>query len=101
MIAVKNSDADFPSSPKASIIRGEGDIKMKVLKQLLIMISMVVGLSLAVSAQKDDKKQDKPKPPVIKPGENKPPRPNPSDKPKKPNISFFVMMKTDEVTSAE
>ena len=73
---------------------------MKVLKKLFIMMFMVVGLSLAVSAQKDDKKQDKPKPPVIKPGD-KPPRPNPSDKPKKPNISFFVTVKTEEGTSAE
>lgn len=60
---------------------------------------MVAGLSLAVTAQKDDKKQDKPKPPVIKPGD-KPPRPK-DDKPKKPNMSFFVMEKTEESTIAD
>lgn len=100
MIAVKNSDADFSFFPECVDIRGEGDIKMKVLKQIFIMMFMVVGLSLAVSAQKDDKKQDKPKPPVIKPGD-KPPRPNPSDKPKKPNISFFVLAKAEDVTTAD
>lgn len=62
------------------------------------MMFMVAGLSLAVSAQKD-KPQDKPKPPVIKPGE-KPPRPK-EEKPKKPNMSFFVMAKSEEVTTAE
>jgi hypothetical protein len=64
------------------------------------MMFMVVGLSLTAVAQGD--KQDKPKPPVIKPGD-KPPRPNPpkDDKPKKPNMSFFVMVKTEEVTTAD
>jgi hypothetical protein len=71
---------------------------MKVLNQIFIMMFMVVGLSFTAMAQSD--KQDKPKPPVIKPGD-KPPRPPKEDKPKKPNMSFFVMAKTEEVTTAE
>ncbi len=98
MIAIENSDATF-LLPRKRRYQGEGDIKMKVLKQLFIMMFMVAGLSLAVSAQKDKPKQDKPKPPVIKPGD-KQPRPK-DDKPKKPNMSFFVMAKSEEVTTAE
>lgn len=63
---------------------------MRVLREILITFALVAGLSLAVSAQKDDPKKPPPKgnPPVVNPGQ-KPPRDNPprndnSNKPKKP-----------------
>ncbi len=66
---------------------------MKVLQKILFMFAMVVGLSLAVSAQKnDDQKKPPPKgdPPVVTPQpKNPPPRENPN-KPKKPGYSLVV-----------
>ena len=65
--------------------------KMNTLKQILFTITVVIGLSIAISAQKnDDQKKPPPKdpPPVVNPGgEKKPPRDNPprdTNKPKKP-----------------
>jgi len=54
---------------------------MKGLHKLIFTFAMVIGLSLAVCAQKDDqKKPPKPPPPVItpkpKPDENKPKKPS-------------------------
>jgi hypothetical protein len=67
---------------------------MKTLKQLLFTLMAVVGISLSVSAQKDDQRRPpKGNPPVIRPGE-KPPRDNPpprdENKPKKPGFSVLV-----------
>ena len=49
---------------------------------------MTVGLSLAVSAQNDQKKPPK-DPPVVNPGNKPPPTPQP-EKPKKPGYEFAV-----------
>jgi hypothetical protein len=78
---------------------------MKVLKQLFLMMFMVAGLSLAVSAQKDPPKGgDRPpkQPPVIKPGD-KPPRDTnrPPRDPKKPEMSWFVSRETEESSFAD
>ena len=55
---------------------------MKVLQQLIFTFAMVIGLSFAVCAQKDQQKPIKPPPPVITPQ----PKPPPDDKkPKKPS----------------
>jgi hypothetical protein len=77
---------------------------MKTLRQILFTIVAVIGLSMAVSAQKDDQKRPpKEKPPVIKPEPKNPPRENPpkgGDKPKKPGMSFFLATKrTDSYTA--
>jgi len=62
----------------------------------MFVIVAVAGLSLAVSAQKDDKKDKPPKnPPTVDPGK-KPPRDNPpprdDKKPKKPGFSFLLVV---------
>jgi len=57
--------------------------KMRVLQKILFSCVMVVGLSVAVFAQKDDPKKKPPKqdPPVITPAPTKPP-PKKDDKKK-------------------
>lgn len=65
-------------------------IAMKVLRHILFTLVMVTGLTLAVSAQKqDDPKKPPPKgtPPVINPIPKPPPD---SNKPKKPGYSLIV-----------
>lgn len=49
---------------------------MRVFQKILFMSSMAIGLSVAVSAQKDDQKKPPPKdrPPVVTPGVKKPPK---------------------------
>lgn len=63
---------------------------MRVLQKILFTFAVVLGLSLAVSAQREDPKKPPPKPPppVIKPGEGKKPPKN-EDK-KKPSIELIV-----------
>lgn len=75
---------------------------MNTLKQFIFTFAVVIGLSFAVSAQKnDDPKKPPPKdpPPVVNPGKEKPPpRPNPprdSDKPKKPVMEFSILTSKD------
>jgi hypothetical protein len=66
------------------------------------MIVLVVGMSLAIVAQKDPPKQDrppKPKPPEVEPGKPAP-KPPKEDKPKKPEMSLFVLIKDEEQTFA-
>jgi hypothetical protein len=55
---------------------------MNVLQKIVFTVVMVVGLSIAVSAQKDEKKKVPPKsnPPVVHPAPSKPP-PNKSRQP--------------------
>lgn len=68
---------------------------MKFIKNILIAMVMVVGLSVAAFAQKDDQKKPPPKdPPTVNPG-TKPPRENPpkENPPKKPRFSFAVIVK--------
>jgi len=74
---------------------------MKVLQKILFTFAMVVGLSLAVSAQKDDQKKHPPKqpPPVINPGENKKPPKN-EGKPKKSSAEFIIAAKESLVSLA-
>lgn len=67
---------------------------MKVVKQILFGFVLIVGMSIAASAQKDDQKKPPPKgnPPVVTPRE-KPPRENPpkgDDRPKKPGMAFAL-----------
>lgn len=67
---------------------------MKVIKQILIGFVLIVGMSIAAFAQKDDQKKPPPKgnPPVVTPRE-KPPRENPpkgEDRPKKPGMAFVL-----------
>lgn len=69
---------------------------MKFLKQLMFTIVAVAALSLAVSAQRDDKKKPPPKNPdrpVVKPGEKPPPKDKDGDqKPKKPEMAFVLVV---------
>ena len=72
---------------------------MRVLQKILFTFAMVVGLSLAVSAQKDDPKKPPPKekPPVVNPAPTKPP-PD-SNKPKKPASAFVIWKSERDETS--
>lgn len=69
---------------------------MKILRNLLFTLFAVVGLTLSVSAQKDDKKPRPPKdPPKVEPADkNRPPRETPkgNDKPKKPGMEFVLVI---------
>ncbi len=71
---------------------------MKTLKQLILTFAVVIGLSMAVLAQKDDQKKPPPKPPppVVNPGE-KPPRnpPREGDKPKKPGMAYSIAQRNE------
>lgn len=67
---------------------------MMKFKQILFALIAVVGLSLAVSAQKGGG-QDRPpkeKPPKIEPKPKDPPKPPP----KKPEMSFYVALSRDD-----
>jgi hypothetical protein len=70
---------------------------MKRFNQIIFTLAMVIGMTLSVSAQKDDQKRPPPKdnPPKIDvPPKNRPPRGNPpkgDDKPKKPEMSFYLV----------
>jgi hypothetical protein len=66
---------------------------MKVLPKILLTFAMVVGLSLAVFAQKDEQKVPrKQKPPVITPAPAKP-APKKEDKNKKSSIDILLVPK--------
>jgi hypothetical protein len=69
---------------------------MRVLKQVFLTFAIVVGLSVAASAQKDGpKKPPKENPPVVTPGQkpkdNPPPRNNDGNKPKKPGYAIEIV----------
>jgi hypothetical protein len=74
---------------------------MKKLREIMFVIVAVAGLSLAVSAQKDDKK-DRPdkKPPTVDPADKNKPRGNPpprdDKKPKKPGTDFGFLVYVKE-----
>ena len=77
---------------------------MKKLKEIMFAFVVVAGLTLAVSAQKDDKKDKPPKnPPTVDPGK-KPPRDNPpprdNKKPKKPGMAFVLVIERKESDDA-
>jgi hypothetical protein len=64
---------------------------MKKFNQILLMCTMVAGLSIAAAAQKnDDQKKPPPKdpPPVVNPQPKPPPRDNPP--PKKPGTEYSL-----------
>lgn len=65
---------------------------MKVLQKILMTFAVLLGLAMAVSAQKGPKKPPPPKqdPPVVTPQPKNPPRESPKPKPKKPSYSFVV-----------
>lgn len=72
---------------------------MKKFKEIIFIMTMVVGLTFSVSAQKDDQKRPPKNPPVIEPRpKDRPPRGNPpkdekpnDEKPKKPGMSFYLV----------
>lgn len=74
---------------------------MNSLKQFLFTLAMIVGLSIGVSAQKNDDQKKPPvkePPPIVNPGK-KPPRPTPpreEDKPKKPQIAFTTTLNVED-----
>ncbi len=79
---------------------------MKTLKQIFLMIAIVIGVSIAASAQDKEQKRPPKDPPVINPGEKqKPPkdtRPKDEDKNKdnrgkKPQIAFIEKTNTIEI----
>lgn len=76
---------------------------MKNLKQLLLAIALVVGISITASAQNNDGKKPPPKerPPVVpvEPKKPKEDKPKDNDKGKKPGIVFYLSENQIEVTS--
>lgn len=98
-IAKRPSDAPL-LFPEAFIKGMRNDKIMKFLKTTFFAVLLAAAMSLSVMAQKDDKKQDRPKPPppTVNPGGSKPPRGNPpkgDDKPKKPEMSWFLFAKNE------
>ena len=73
---------------------------MRVLKEILLTITLVFGLSLAVAAQKDGQQKPPPKgpPPKINPGKPAPP-PKGGDKSKKPGMAMEMAMKARDYTA--
>ena len=59
--------------------REEGEKEMEIFKRTMFSFLLVAGLSVAASAQKDQKPPPKEKPPVVKPAP-KPPPPDNSNK---------------------
>ena len=74
---------------------------MNTLKQILFIFAVIIGLSIAASAQKnDDQKKPPPKdpPPVVNPRQDKPPpreRPREGDKPKKPGMAYSIAQRKE------
>jgi outer membrane biosynthesis protein TonB len=93
-ILLDKSGRTFNFSPSALEIREE-KIVMKTLKQFLFAITMVIGISMTASAQKDGDKKTPPKegkPPVIvvEPKKTKPEeKPKPEERRKKPEMFIF------------
>lgn len=78
---------------------------MKALRQLIFIFVAIIGLSLAISAQKNGPKKPPPKekPPVINPGDKKPPRDNPprdGKKGKKPGMALMFVANRTEIDTA-
>lgn len=61
---------------------------MKKLQKIFMMCALIFGLSVVASAQKEDKRPPKEKPPVVNPQPKPPPTPEP--KKPKPNTAYFV-----------
>ncbi|HTH37160.1 MAG TPA: hypothetical protein VL572_04300 [Pyrinomonadaceae bacterium] len=72
---------------------------------IVLSLVMVIGLSVAVSAQRgNDQKKPPPKgdSPKVEPREKPPPRNNPrgGDKPKKPGSGFALVWRNEEIRLA-
>ncbi|GEM_PF-739478 len=103
-IALETSGTHFPSSPVALVNGRESCRAMNTLKKTIFTLVAVVGLSLAVSAQRDDQKKPPPKDPdrpVVTP-KDKPPKDQPKggDKPKKPSFALYLAAKRIETEIA-
>jgi len=89
----------FPAVPDKKRERG---IKMKNLKQILLAIALVVGISITASAQNNDGKKPPPKqnPPSVpvEPKKPKEDKPKNNDKGKKPGIVFYLSENRIEVS---
>jgi hypothetical protein len=59
-----------------------------MLQKFFLVCALVFGLSVVASAQKDDKRPPKEKPPVVNPQPKPPPTPEP--KKPKPNSAYFA-----------
>lgn len=75
-------------------------ILMNKFWHILLSIVMVIGMSVAVSAQRgNDQKKPPPKQgdaPKVEPRDKPPPRPRGGDKPKKPGSGFAVIWRNEE-----
>lgn len=82
----------FPAVP--DFHKGKKKIKMKNLKQILLTIALVVGISITASAQNNDNRKPPPKekPPVVpvEPKKPKDEKPKDNDKGKKPGMVFYL-----------
>lgn len=94
----------FPSVPER--IKERGNKEMKILKQLLFTIAVMLCFSIAASAQKQDDKKPPPKknPPVVvvedkKPKKEEQPKKDKDDNVKKPPIEFFLSENRIELVS--
>ena len=72
---------------------------MRVLKEILLTMVLVFGLSLAVSAQKGGQQKPPPKepPPKVNPGQKPPPKGG--DKPKKPGMALELGMREQDYSA--
>ena len=72
---------------------------MNVMKQFVLIIMMVAGLSTVAFAQKGDKKPPrKDTPPVVVPAPSKPPPE--TKRPKRPNSEFSLIWKREDRETA-
>ena len=73
---------------------------MRVLKDILLTITLVFGLSLVVTAQKGGQQKPPPKdpPPKVNPGKPAPP-PKGGDKPKKPGMAIELGMREQDYSA--
>lgn len=95
-IAVYISDA-LSLFPESVDKKGRGNQKaMKILRQIIFTSIAVIGLSMAVFAQKDGPKKPPPKDPdrpVVNPREKPPKNDGPrDDRPKKPSMDFVLII---------
>ena len=76
---------------------------MNKLKQILFTFVGVIGLSIAISAQKNDDQKKPPvkdPPPVVNPREKPPPQKPRDDKPKKPGMEFSLVSQRENSDNA-
>jgi hypothetical protein len=91
---LKHIGTHFPLFPPRALDKEREGKKMKVLQKIIFTFAMVIGLSMAVSAQKNnDQKKPPPKenPPVVTPNVKKPPKND--DRPKRPGSALIAIPK--------